>query len=117
MSRIFIKTVPSELVLEFYKCIGYESLDDQRTFDQTFFSPKTIDNIKALYPKLQPYIRVNKQFLLTREQTPKSQISLLRMLGSEQERRLLYKAMGQDKIYKYTLVQGNPGNSKEAEGV
>ena len=42
------------------------------------------------------------------------------MLGTEQERRLLYKAKGQDKIYKYTLVRGNqgiPGNSKEAEGV
>lgn len=105
MSRIFIKKVPPELILEFYKCIGYESLDDQRTFDSTFFSPKTIENIQKIYPMLQPYMRKNKQYLLTREQTPKNQISLLRMLGEDDSRKLHYKAKGKEKEYKYVLVQ------------
>ena len=111
MSRIFIKKVPSELVLEFYKCINYETLNDQRAFDQSFFSPKTIENIQELYPKLKPYLRLNKQYLLTRDQTPKNQISLLRLLGNSEDRKLLYKAQGADKIYRYILeAKGNNEN-------
>lgn len=103
-SRIFIQKVPPELVLEFYKCVGYDTLTDYRTFDKTFFSPKTIENIQELYPKLKPYLRLNKQYLLTREQTPKNQISLLRMLAEDESLYLKYSQIGSKKVYNYILA-------------
>ena len=103
MSRTFLKKIPADLILEFLSCIGFQSIHETRTFDKSFFSPKALEKMKALFPRLEPYFRKNTKYILEKEVNSSSMIRLLRTLLKEVGMCLDYMQKGEEKMYVYQL--------------
>jgi hypothetical protein len=102
MSRYIIKSVPPEVVLEFFKVLGLTSLEDEREYCKDFITPKAMEDLTNLLPTLVPFVR---DALLTRPHTDKTMISLLRILAENQGLTVASRYFGHSKRRFYRLVR------------
>jgi hypothetical protein len=102
MSRNFKKDVPYEIVLQFYKILGLTSLDDRRDFTKDYIRGKALEDMKALLPSLNDYLCPR---LLEREHTPKTFISLLKILAFAQGYDVIVSQKGKNRIKFYRLCK------------
>ena len=102
MSRNFKKEVPYEVVERFYKILGLESLDDRRSFTKDYIRGKALEDMMALLPSLNDYLYPR---LLEREHTPKTFISLLKILAFSKGYDVIVSQKGKERKKFYSLCK------------
>jgi hypothetical protein len=80
--RTFLRLVPEDLVLDFFKCIGYKTLNDENVFSKRNLTDKVKQEIDELISILYPYYRLNMQYRIVRNTSDDYYIKVLRSLAT-----------------------------------
>lgn len=107
--RTFVRLVPEDLVLEFFKCIGYKTLDDESAFSTISLTEKVKQQMDELICILYPYYRLNMKYKITTNTNNNYYIKVLRNLATNSFM-VLKSCISQTTGVYYRLI--NPRKSK-----
>ena len=113
MSSVFRAEPPDELVLELFKCVGVQSLQDSHWWPKSVLVPAVCDKLNEQLVLLEPYYHRHKSIANTFAFTPNQYIHILRQCAKSKGMRLESKEFGPDhepysSKLKYRLVSPTP---------